>query len=259
MEHPALGAVAQIGLLGPVEVTVAGEPRDASTPMQRCLLAALALDAGRVVTVDTLVDRLWGQAPPAGARRTLHTYVWAARQALSGAGDPIARTAGGYVLRLEAEQIDVFRSRRLLSATGQNRAATLQAAVDLWRGEPLTGVPGDWAARVRETLAQEHVDVVTQWADAMSASGMSHQLIAPLSRLAERYPLADPIAGALIRALSDAGRSTEALAQFERHRRHLAEELGADPGAARRHLTDALGIYATLESPDADRVRRLLR
>jgi DNA-binding SARP family transcriptional activator/tetratricopeptide (TPR) repeat protein len=257
MEEPEPRSGTRIGLLGPVEVSVAGEPRDPGTPMQRCLLAALAVDAGRVVTADTLVDRLWGDAPPTGARRTLHTYVWALRRALSDGDAPISRTAGGYQLLLRPSQVDLFRSRDLLergrTADGQDRTALLRAALDAWRGEPLAGVPGAWAARLRVALALEHVEMVSLWADAASAIGAGGRLVGPLSRFAEQYPLADPIAAALIRALRDAGRHGDALAHFDRHRRYLAEELGVDPGPQLRELHRSLLGAGTPPGPAAGR------
>ncbi|MGP3969687.1 AfsR/SARP family transcriptional regulator [Streptomyces sp. 6N223] len=99
--------LAGVGLLGPVELRGPdGRSRDAGPPQQRCLLAVLAMAPGRPVAAETLLDRLWDQDPPGNARDALYTYVSRLRRVLR-------RAAGGYVLDLAAEEVDVHRSRAL--------------------------------------------------------------------------------------------------------------------------------------------------
>jgi DNA-binding SARP family transcriptional activator len=57
-----------VRLLGPVEVQAGGRRLDLGPPQQRAMLAALAVDAGLVVRLETLVERVWGAAPPVGVR-----------------------------------------------------------------------------------------------------------------------------------------------------------------------------------------------
>ena len=62
-------------LLGPVEAEVDGRPVTLGTPKQRAVLAMLALDSGRAVAVDRLVDGLRGDDPPASAQKMVQLYV----------------------------------------------------------------------------------------------------------------------------------------------------------------------------------------
>ena len=52
-------------LLGPVEATLAGRPIPLGTTKQRAVLAMLALEPNATVSVDRLIDGLWGEEPPA--------------------------------------------------------------------------------------------------------------------------------------------------------------------------------------------------
>src|SRR5262245_6490436 len=93
-------------LLGPVEVWSETGPVDVGTLRQRAVLAALAADAGRVVPVDTVVDRVWGPVPPEQVRDTLYVYVARLRKAL-GRPAPLHRRAAGYLLDVPPDDVDV--------------------------------------------------------------------------------------------------------------------------------------------------------
>ena len=69
-------------VLGAVELVLADSVLSAGAPLQRCVLAALAVDVGRSVKVDTLIDRVWGDRPPPRPRATIQTYVTALRRLL---------------------------------------------------------------------------------------------------------------------------------------------------------------------------------
>ncbi|MBW5482594.1 AfsR/SARP family transcriptional regulator, partial [Streptomyces bambusae] len=107
----------------------------------RMLLARLALEEGRTVSVDSLVDGLWGEQPPADAANALQALVSRLRRALRGAGS-VESASGGYRLSVRAEDVDVHRfedlaarGRRELAAGRAGEAAPLlAAALGLWRG-----------------------------------------------------------------------------------------------------------------------------
>ncbi len=243
-------------LLGPVE------PADAQatpgTPRQRLLLAALAVDVDRPVPVEVLVDRLWGTEPPARAQRTLHAYLTRTRRVVERmAPGPdgavrVERSQGGYRLRLAPARVDlhlfrdlVARSRVASCPPGQ-RIELLRAALDLWGGQPLAGLDGCWAHGMREAWQQERLSAVVAWADAELADGDPQLTLAPLTDLAAEHPLAEQVAGALMRVLAVAGRPAEALRRYQQTRHQLAEELGADPGPelAAVHLAVLRGVPA---------------
>src|SRR6266511_3067878 len=205
------GVVMEFRLLGPVEVWTAAGPVDVGPSRQRAVLAALLVDAGRPVTVETVIDRVWGDTPPDRVRHTLYVYVARLRKALG--SSRLLNRSGGYVLAVDPGQVDlhVFRSQvaraRAASCPEAERATLLRRALDLWRGTPLADVPGEWAAQVREGWRQQHLEAAVSWAQA---------------------------------ALSASGRRAEALDCFARIRKRLADELGVDPGAELQALHQAI-------------------
>ncbi|WP_433306590.1 BTAD domain-containing putative transcriptional regulator [Actinoplanes sp. CA-030573] len=218
---------------GPVEVRADGERIDAGQPRQRAVLAALLADAGRPVPVDTVVDRVWGQAPPRGARASLQAHVTRIRQML---GDiPLTFAAGCYTLEIDPLRVDLHRMRHLAAQARSpkvddpDRLTLLREAIDLWRGEPLAGVRGPWAEQYRQVWRQEHVAAAVAWGEAELRAGDPAAAIAVLADLAGEHPLTESLAAVLMRALAAAGRPAEALARYETVRRHLVDELGADP------------------------------
>ncbi|WP_282108201.1 AfsR/SARP family transcriptional regulator [Streptomyces liliiviolaceus] len=237
----------QLRLLGPVELVAGERAVEIGPPQRRAVLAALAVDAGRPVTAGVLIQRVWGVSPPDGARRALHAHIARLRrlceQTANDAGDVqlcLVRRSGGYLLQAPPDQVDVLRFRRLADRaretgrTDDDRAALLREALRLWRGEPLADVGGQWAERVREAWRRQYVDITVGWAAVESRVGDPLTVIGPLTDLLDEFPLVEPLAETLIRALHAAGRGAEALDRFATVRRRLAEELGADPGPGLR-------------------------
>lgn len=112
------------GLLG--EITVDAGRVDIGHVRQQCVLAALLVDANRVVPVDTLVERVWGETFPPPKRSTLYSYVSRLRQVLAGVDElDIVRRSGGYVAAVDPELVDLHRFRDLVTraraASGERR------------------------------------------------------------------------------------------------------------------------------------------
>jgi DNA-binding SARP family transcriptional activator len=80
-------------LLGPLVVRRDGAIVPVTARRQRAVLAALVLNAGRVVGPDELAEALWGAVPPRTARVSLQNYVMRLRNALGGAGRARIRTS----------------------------------------------------------------------------------------------------------------------------------------------------------------------
>jgi DNA-binding SARP family transcriptional activator/tetratricopeptide (TPR) repeat protein len=231
----------ELRVLGPVEVRRDDRVVAVGRPQQRLLMAALAVDAGRPVPVETLVDRVWDEAP-AGARRTLHVLVTRLRRVLeqaSGSGQTarVLRHAGGYVLDVEPERVDLLRFNRLVARardpgrTETDRVVLFREALALWRGEPLSGIAGQWAARTRLALRQQHLEAVVAWARAELRGGDPAAVVGPLTDLAGEHPLTESVTEVLMRALSVTGRPADAVALYATTRERLATELGTDPAA----------------------------
>src|SRR6266542_1710998 len=117
------------GVLGPLEVSDDGRPIEITGAKQRALLAALLLNANRVVSTDGLIDALWEEAPPQTAGKALQVLVSQLRRQL-GSGRLVTKPPG-YVLRVEAGELDAERFQRL------NAEGRFQEALSLWRGSPL--------------------------------------------------------------------------------------------------------------------------
>lgn len=229
----------QFRLLGPVELWD-GERRVDLGPMkQRAVLAALLADTGKTVSPEALIDRVWGERPPAQARNVLHTYVARLRGLLGRLGDDpprLVKQPGGYRFEAGAATVDLHQFRSLAGAAEvaevapHDRTGLLRQAIDLWHGEPLEGVRGAWADQCRELWRTEHRDTTVRWAGLEIGQGRGAAAVGSLEPLAEEYPLVEPVIDMLMRALHAAGRDPEALERYERLRRVLADELGVDPG-----------------------------
>jgi len=246
--------VTEIRLLGQVDVWAAGKSIPAGQPRQRAVLAALAVDAGRLVTWDTLIDRVWGEAPPDGVRQAIYAHITRVRRLLA-QGHALSPTApemklirqqGGYVLETTVDRIDLHRFRMLAERSrarqcpDDERICRLDEALRLWRGTPLAGLPGAWATRVRETWQGHRLEVVAAWAQALRRTGQADAAIGALTELLGDNPLSELLVLELMQAYTAGGRSIEALECYDAMRRRLATELGVPPSADLRNLHRAI-------------------
>ncbi|HZM84212.1 MAG TPA: tetratricopeptide repeat protein [Candidatus Limnocylindrales bacterium] len=262
MGQPSLGVwVAEFRLLGPVEIWTAGQQLDAGQPRQCSVLAALLVDAGRLVTLQTLIDRVWGETPLTGARQSLYSHVARIRRVLAQAGEErLERRSGGYRLAIDPDRVDLLLFRRLVHAardpgpSDADRAAVLREALGLWRGEPLAGLSGQWVGRMRDEWRRQYVDAVLLWAQVEVRLGHASVVIERLSELHNEYPLVEPLAATLINALHEAGHTAQALDTYSAMRLRLLDELGADPGAELQAVQRAI-LRAGLIQPVVTRAR----
>lgn len=235
----------RIAVLGPLAMWAAdGTPLDVRGVRLRGLLARLALSAGRPVSVETLVDGLWGsEAPSANALQSLVSRL---RASLPATESSISVQSGpaGYTLTIGPDCVDtlqfedlVRRGRGLLGSDPAQAHTLLTQADRLWRGEALTDLRDlPFAAVEADRLAELKLAAAEDLAEAAIACGHSRDLITDLEGLAAAHPLRERLHELLIRALYADGRQAEALAAYERVRTTLADELGADPGTRLRDL-----------------------
>jgi DNA-binding SARP family transcriptional activator/tetratricopeptide (TPR) repeat protein len=217
-------------LLGGVEVWDGDVRLALGPPLQRTLFALLALEPGAVVTVDRLIDALWGEALPRDARGLVHNYVSRLRKAIRPAGVEIDRRAAGYVLEVAPSTVDLHEFRVLVrTAAGPD---DLRRALDLWQGQALGGVAHtDVLARVRAGLDLERLTVAEEWVTSALDAGKHQDVLAELSSLAAAHPLRENLIRLEMVALYRCGRQAEALSRYDDTRVLLAAELGLDPGA----------------------------
>jgi DNA-binding SARP family transcriptional activator/tetratricopeptide (TPR) repeat protein len=239
-------ASVRFGLLGPVMVRLDDEPVAVPQGKQRAVLAALLLDAGRVVSAEDLAELLWGPEPPMSARKTVQNYVKRLRQVLGdGARDLIRSHPGGYSIALSPGELDVSQFETLAAAAAaatRNRAwdeavRHAVAALGLWRGEPLADAgAAELAAREGPRLTELRVQVLEARLEAELRLGDPAGVITELRRLTTAHPFREHLHALLMLALYECGRQREALAAYQDARRLLIEELGVEPGAELRDL-----------------------
>jgi DNA-binding SARP family transcriptional activator/predicted negative regulator of RcsB-dependent stress response len=230
--------VVEFGLLGPVEVRVDGRVVDVGHARQRCVLATLLVEANRLVPVDVLVDRVWGEQVPHRARNAVAGYVSRLRQVLAGHVG-IAGRQGGYVLTADPLSVDLHRFDHLVELARRdqdNAAALLTEALGLWRGEPFSTLDTPWLATVRSALEARRFAALLDRNDLVLEQGGHTELLADLDATAAAFPLDERLAGQLMLALYRCGRQADALLRYEQIRVRLADELGTDPGPALRLL-----------------------
>jgi DNA-binding SARP family transcriptional activator/class 3 adenylate cyclase len=230
-------------ILGPLEVRDRGGSVEIRRRKPRALLAALLLRAGEPVNADVLIDALWGESPPRTARAALQNYVAQLRRSL-GPGLVESR-AGGYVLEVAPEQIDLGRFESLAAegrdAAGEERVRKLREALELWRGPPLADLVFEpfvahEAARLEELRTAALEDLI----DAQLALGAGSDLVGELEHLIAEHPFRERLRGQLMLALYRSGRQADALEAYQETRRTLVDELGIEPSAPLKELEQAI-------------------
>jgi predicted ATPase/DNA-binding SARP family transcriptional activator len=241
--RPRAQQAVEVRLLGVLEVVDAD---GAVVPINglklRTLLAALALDAGRPVSIDRLVDCLYGEQLPVQADNALQAQVSTLRRALrgpEGLGISIANQGRGYVLGIEPAKVDALRFSALV-ADGRARArrgqwgeasALLREALSLWRGPALADFTDcEFASGERVRLEELRLSATEDCVEADLELGRHVEWVADLEQLLLVHPLRERLWGLLMTALYRSGRQAEALRAFQQARRHLGEQLGIEPG-----------------------------
>jgi predicted ATPase/DNA-binding SARP family transcriptional activator len=239
------------GVLGPLIAQRDGVGVALPGQRPRVLLAVLLMNRGRPVTVDQLVEELWGEQAPASAPSAFHVHLSKVRAVV---GDLLVRTPAGYLLAETGYRLDADRFEELIDLSRRDPAharQSLKEAFALWRGEPLADLPaegtiGEW----RRLLSEQHLQATELRIDAELADGAASELVAEVEQLVRLHPFEERLTEQLMLALYRAGRQADALAAFDRMRKLLATELGLDPGAGLRELhARILRHDATLSTP----------
>ncbi|MEV6731521.1 AfsR/SARP family transcriptional regulator [Streptomyces sp. NPDC051364] len=228
---------------------------------QRALLGALVVKAGHNVSVQRLIDELWGEHPPANAANALQLHVARLRRLLSGpesqsaeqhaqhARHPwIVTTSRGYTLQLAPVETDAARfqhladeARRILPGDPGQAGELLRQALSLWRGPALEGsVLGDICAGKAAQLEEHRLTALEMMYDAYLSTGRHGEITGELVELTTDHPMRERFYDLLMVALYRCGRQAEALRVYERARNRLVHELGVEPGPALRGLMEAI-------------------
>lgn len=231
----------RIEALGPLSVTATEGPVRLR-PAHRRLLASLLLDAGREVSADRLIDRLWGDRMPATARNTLQAHISALRHRAPGL---IRSTPGGYIVDLTLHEFDVAEFTGLVADSSAHLAAAdmsgaeelARHAVELWRDDPYLELDGvDAASAERRRLHELYLSANGTLGAALLGQGRMIEVIAALEKLTSVFSLHEPFWEQLVEAYTLAGRQVDALRAYGKAARILGEEIGVDPGPRLREL-----------------------
>jgi DNA-binding SARP family transcriptional activator len=240
----------QLKLLGPPELVDANESLHLGGPRQQIVLAMLALSPNRVVSLERLIEAVWGDAPPATARSQIQICISGLRRifADTGRSDAIATRASGYQLSIGVDELDITRFAQLVAEARQladrqlpaEAADELGAALALWRGPALMGVASDVAQRAALQLDEQRLVALEERLRLDLMLNRHDEIIGELYDLVEREPLRERLHGTLMLALYRAGRQAEALDCYRRMRTILVDELGMDPSKDLQQLEAAI-------------------
>ncbi|MEV5207381.1 BTAD domain-containing putative transcriptional regulator [Micromonospora sp. NPDC053740] len=235
----------RFGILGPLRV--GGGESTVTAGRDRIVLATLLLRAGRLVPVDELVDAVWEDRPPATARAQLQTCVSRLRRRFTELGlapDLIVTDPAGYGVRTGTTDLDaeVFtrgvEAARAAATAGRlvDARAEFRAALALWRGPALGGIPSRSVRRRAQALDEQRLTALEECVDVELRLGRAAELIGELAESVDQHPVRERLRGQLMLALSAVGRQADALAVYREGRRTYADELGIEPGAELQEL-----------------------
>ncbi len=231
--------VMDLRVLGPLEVAEASQLLPLGGLKQRTVLALLIAHNGRRLSTDSLIDGVYGDEAPEGARRTIQTYVSNLRGQL---GDLIQAGGAGYVLTADRSDVDALRFEDVVTSAADlddpgEVADRLRDALAIWRGQPYADVDGLGTITAEVTRLNElRVVAVERRIDADLDAGHHAALIAELESLTVEYPLREHFRAQQMLALYRSGRQAEALRAYEKARLYLVEETGLDPSPELREL-----------------------
>jgi DNA-binding SARP family transcriptional activator/pimeloyl-ACP methyl ester carboxylesterase len=224
-------------VLGPVEASGPDGTPAALSERQRTLLASLLARHGTVVSVDRLVDLLWGDDPPADAVGALQSQVSRLRRALPYAD--LRTRPPGYQLTVAADDVDALRFDRLVRSArdGADALARLDEALALWRGPAYAEFADTEVARLEAIRLEEARCGATElWHAEMLREGRAAESLPRLEGFVAEHPLREDARAVLMRTLYALGRHADALLTYDRYAHALAEDLGLEPSAAIQEL-----------------------
>jgi len=242
-------------VLGPLTVLRDGKPVELATKL-RTLLATLLVRAGQPVPLHVLADRLWGSEPPVNVRGSLQTYITRLRTALEDDGTLVQTVPGGYLIQVDADQLDLAAFGELIAradaeaGNDQTESALLHQALALWSEVPSPELaPGSLTGQDLPALVETRMSVLERRIDVDLRLGLHTRLVPELRTLTAEHPLRERLWGQLMVALYRSGRQADALSAYETVRRLLAAELGLDPGPELRELHQAVLVGESRLAP----------
>lgn len=232
-------------LLGPLQlVGEDGHLRVITAPKRRAVLAVLGFNLNAAVSFDQLVWTVWEDNPPANAKTSLQTHIWALRKLL----DPsltLETREPGYVLSGPADSTDHARFLDLVQSSRAMRdeeaVCTLNSALDLWRGEPLSDLGRTVALdALGQELEDTRLGVVEDLAQRLLTLRRPAEALSLLAAAATRHPFRESLVRLLMIAYSHSGQQARAITTYHKVREQLSTELGVDPSPLLRAAFESI-------------------
>jgi DNA-binding SARP family transcriptional activator len=248
----------EVNILGTLEASVNGTSIVPTAGKPRQVLSLLAINAGQLVTVPTLVEELWGLKTPRSAVQTVQTYILGLRKRItqtmpagrrSEARNILATRPCGYTLNIPLDDVDMNRyqdlagsgQRALTSGDYESASKLLGAGLDIWRGPALVDVQTGPRLDIEITrLEQTRLTMLEFRIEADLKLGRHHQLLPELASLTAQYPLHEKMCAHYMAALHVCGMKWRALEVFWNLRATLVRELGVEPSIQVQRLQRAI-------------------
>ena len=243
MEAEIEAASFEVQVLGPVAIYRDGAQLDLRGK-PALLVSLLVARAGDVVNVDSLIDGLWGEEPPATARKAVQVNVSNARRVL-GAEFPLETARGGYRVARNRLSIDaqrflvaVDKAAELIDFSAESAVGVLNDALALWRGSPYASFADNEELLGQIVLLNEQrVRATRLLFDARLRLGEHTEVVGELDAATVEHPYDEDLRQLHMLALYRSGRQTEALRAFD-HTRELLIDAGLEPSPELKQLSD---------------------
>jgi DNA-binding SARP family transcriptional activator len=237
-------------ILGPIEIVTGSERLELGGTRQQIVLATLLLNANRVVTLDRLLEAIYGEGLPPTARSQAQISISSLRRLFApySAEPVIATRPHGYVIEVGAEQLDSQQFDALVAAARaashanqlEQAVACYRDALRLCRGPALDGIESQYIRVAASRLDEQRITTMEDRVNLELELGRHHELVGELIELVEEFPLREGLRGQLMLALYRCGRTAEALQVYRQARRTMIDELGIEPGERLQQLEHAI-------------------
>lgn len=255
----------KFGILGPLEIAVGARQLELGGTRQQVVVATLLLSANRVVTMDRLLEAIYGENLPPTCRSQAQISISSLRRmfAAHGGDTVISTRAHGYVLRVDSGRLDSERFGKLVAAARAARevnnldlaVAGYRDALRLWRGPALEGMDSQLLRAAASRLDEQRITTTEDRLTLELDLGRHHELVGELGELAEEFPLRERLRGQLMLALYRCDRTAEALQVYRQARQTMIDELGIEPGERLRQLEHAILTSDPVLEPPAQPTR----
>jgi DNA-binding SARP family transcriptional activator/Flp pilus assembly protein TadD len=252
-------------ILGPLEIAAESDRLDLGGTRQQIVIAMLLLNANRVVTLDRLLEAIYGEDLPPTARSQAQISISSLRRLFGSRSREaiISTREHGYVIEVGSAGLDSRQFAELVTAArGARDAGHLEQAVAsyrdalrIWRGPALDGIDSQLVRAAASRLDEQRIATNEDRIDLELQLGRHHELVGELTELVDEFPLREQLRGQLMVALYRCDRTAEALQVYRLARRTMIDELGIEPGERLQQLEHAILTADPALGPPAPPVR----